>query len=70
MIYNSMMQARSAKESTLEKPRNLIRDQAVTRVLRSFCHLLLDQRQVVQRLEYEVLALVGAWMTRDHLRSA
>ena len=32
--------------------------------------LLLDQRQVVQRLEYEVLALVGAWMTRDHLRAA
>ena len=32
--------------------------------------LLLDQRQVVRRLEYEVLALVGAWMTRDHLRAA
>src|SRR5271168_961680 len=31
--------------------------------------LLLDQRQVVQRLEYEVLALVGAWMTCDHLRA-
>src|SRR5271156_5446348 len=32
--------------------------------------LLLDQRQVVQRLEYEVLALVGARMTCDHLRAA
>ena len=32
--------------------------------------LLLDQSQVVQRLEHEVLALVGARMTRDNLRAA
>src|SRR5664279_4485260 len=32
--------------------------------------LLLDQRQVVHRLEYEVLALVGARMTCDYLRAA
>src|SRR3954465_10791295 len=32
--------------------------------------LLLDQRQVVQRLEYEVLALVGSRMTCDYLRAA
>ena len=32
--------------------------------------LLLDQRQVVQRIEHEVLALVGARMARDHLRAA
>src|SRR3954453_12546679 len=30
--------------------------------------LLLDQRQVMKRLEYEVFALVGAWMMRNHLR--
>ena len=32
--------------------------------------LLFDQGQVVQRIEHEVLALVGARMTRDHLRAA
>ena len=32
--------------------------------------LLLDQRQVVQRIEYEVLALVGTGMTRNHFRAA
>ena len=32
--------------------------------------LLLDQRQVVQRLEYKVLPLVGARMTCDHFRAA
>src|SRR5271167_1642076 len=32
--------------------------------------LLLDQRQVVQRLEYEVFPLVGARMTCDHLGAA
>src|SRR6266852_8172631 len=32
--------------------------------------LLLDQRQVMQRLEYEVLPLIGARMTCDHLRAA
>ena len=32
--------------------------------------LLLDQRQVMQRVEHEVLALVGARMASDHLRAA
>ena len=32
--------------------------------------LLLDQRQVVQRIEHEVLALVGARMPGDDLRAA
>src|SRR5271157_4514276 len=32
--------------------------------------LLFDQRQVMQRLEYEVLPLIGARMTCDHLRAA
>src|SRR6476659_2209248 len=32
--------------------------------------LLLDQGEVVQRIEHEVFALVGARMTRDHLRAA
>src|SRR5271169_6337693 len=32
--------------------------------------LLLDQRQVVQRLEYEVFPLVGARMTCDYFRAA
>src|SRR4051794_32186234 len=31
--------------------------------------LLLDQGEVVQRIEHEVLAFVGTRMTRDHLRS-
>ena len=30
----------------------------------------LDQRQVVQRLKYEVLALIGTGMTCDYLRAA
>src|ERR1700722_1737883 len=32
--------------------------------------LLFDQRQVVQRIEYEVVALVGTGMTRNHFRAA
>jgi hypothetical protein len=32
--------------------------------------LLLQQRQVVQRIEHEVLALVGAGMARNHLCAA
>ena len=32
--------------------------------------LLFDQRQVVQRIEYEVVALVGTRMTRNHFRAA
>jgi len=32
--------------------------------------LLFDQRQVVQWIEYEVFALIGARMTCDHLRAA
>ena len=32
--------------------------------------LLFDQRQVVQRIEYEVVALVGTRMTRNHFRPA
>ena len=32
--------------------------------------LLLEQGEVMQRVKHEVLALVGAWMTCDHLGAA